>query len=60
MNEVKFELENNLLDFIILKNDKNLIDQKMQTETWMNSKFVKKELIDMADIVDLLAQNFCE
>ena len=60
MNEVKFELENNLLDFIMLKNDKNLIDQKMQTETWMNSKFVKKELIDMADIVDLLAQNFCE
>ena len=55
MNEVKFELENNLLDFIMLKNDKNLIDQKMQTETWMNSKFVKKELIDMADIVDLLA-----
>ncbi len=60
MNEVKFELENNLLDFIMLKNDKNLIDQKMQSETWMNSKFVKKELIDMADIVDLLAQNFCE
>ena len=60
MNEVKFELENNLLDFIMLKNDKNLIDQKMQSETWMNSKFVKKELIDMADNVDLLAQNFCE
>ena len=26
----------------------------------MNSRFVKKELIDMADIVDLLAEHICE
>jgi len=26
----------------------------------MNSRFIKKELIDMADIVDLLAENICE
>ena len=27
---------------------------------FLNSRFVKKELIDMADIVDLLAEHICE
>lgn len=60
MNEAKNELEKTLLDFIILKNDQNLIFKKQQTETLMNSRFIKKELIDMADIVDLLAEHICE
>ena len=60
MNEAKNELEKTLLDFIILKNDQNLIFKKQQTETLMNSRFIKKELINMADIVDLLAEHICE
>ena len=34
--------------------------QLSKTEILMNSRFVKNELIDMAKIVDLLAQNLCE
>ena len=60
MNEAKVELEKCLFEFIMLKNDQNIIFQKQQTETLMNSRFVKKELIDMADIVDLLAEHICE